>query len=280
MSRVLSFFYSSLLSLLVLLPISTISSVVHAEILVLVHGFNSNGSTWYQHGIIKALQDQGWQDGGSLVSSPHSGIYHHGPKNLMKYRTITVDLPSEAPLELQTQVLKNYFNYLHSQEPEQTFSIIAHSAGGVVSRMLLVANPHFKVHRLVTIASPHLGSGMAEVGEFVAKTPASIMGNVVGADNLDNAEILLNQLQREQPNTLLFWLNRQLHPNIEYVSIVRSAGTFFNHDIFVRSYSQDMRNISGIKHAISIPSYGEHELQYRDGILIAAIVNSAPEKHE
>jgi len=264
----------------IILPISflLITNSSFAEVLVLVHGFNSSGATWYKHGVVSTLQRSGWQNGGALVSHPVLGIYHRGPEKLLKHRVVTVDLPSEAPLELQAHVLQLYINYMSEQEPEQNFSLIAHSAGGVVARLLLVQQPNPKIHRLITIASPHLGSGMAEIGEIVAKSPMSIMGPIIGADDLDDAEILFNQLQREVPFTLLYWLNRQLHPDIEYISIVRNRGTFTNKDYFVRSYSQDMRNVPGIKRAITLPSYGEHELQYRDGFLITQIVNSPPDK--
>jgi len=249
-----------------------------AEVLVLVHGFSSSGATWYKHGTIPTLRRNGWQDGGSLVSHPALGVFHRGPERLLPYRTVTVDLPAEAPLELQAQVLQLYFDYMQQQEPEQTFTIIAHSVGGVAARLMLINKPNPKIHRLITIASPHLGSGMAEVAEFVAKTPLSIFGSVVELDDIDDAKILLNQLQRESPNSFLYWLNRQPHPDLEYISIVRTKGTFTNKDFYVRSYSQDMNNILGIKQSLFIPSFGEHELQYADGFLIAQIVNAPPDK--
>lgn len=102
-----------------------------------------------------------------------------------------------------------------------------------------------------------------------------MLAPIVDADIINHSEILLDQLQREEPGTFLFWLNRQQHPDINYFSIVRSDGSFFNKDFYVPSMSQDLRGIPGIKQAMSYPSYGKHELQYRDAFTIAHIVNQS-----
>jgi len=245
-----------------------------AEVLVFVHGYNSTGATWYKNGIFSTLKKSGWQDAGSLFPQPGLGVYHQGPQNLLKHRMLTVDLPSEAPLQIQADVLQNYFIFLEQQEPGQTYTLIAHSAGGIAARMMLLSYPNPNIRRFITIASPHLGSGMAEVAELVSKSPIGMMAPIVGADEISDADILFEQLQREKPFTLLFRLNRQVHPDIDYISIVRNHGTFFDKDFFVPAYSQDMRNVPGIKHALFIPSHGDHELQYRDGITISKIVNT------
>jgi len=143
----------------------------------------------------------------------------------------------------------------------------------VVSRYVTVRYPELPVKRLITIASPHLGTGMAELAELAAKTPASIVAPVFGVDIINRSEILMDQLKRQEPGSFLFWLNRQKHPDINYISIIRSHGSLLNKDYYVPSYSQDLRWVSGIKHAFSLPSSGEHELQYKDVFILAQLVN-------
>ena len=244
----------------------------HAEILVFVHGYDSNANTWRNKGIFSFLQSQGWQDAGNLISHPN-GIFYQQPGELKPYRMVTVDLPSNAPAPVQAVLLAAYVETLRKQDPQQLFTLIGHSVGGVVSRYALVRYPELPVKRLITIASPHFGTGMAEVAEMAAKSPAGIIAPILGADIINHSEILLDQLQREEPGSFLFWLNRQKHPEINYFSIIRSHGSLFNKDYYVPSYSQDLRYIPGIHLAHSFPSKGKHELHYHDAFLIARLVN-------
>jgi pimeloyl-ACP methyl ester carboxylesterase len=261
------------LLVLTFLILSLISTIAKAEILVFVHGYDSSSSVWRNTGIFSYLQSQSWQDAGNLTYFQNRIVYQQA-KVLKPYRMVTVDLPSAAPIPIQSAILINYLSYLQQQAPEQSFSIIAHSVGGIVARLAIIENPKLKVKRIITIASPHGGTGMAEAAELIAKTPISILAPIVDADIINQSEILLNQLQREEPGSFLFWLNRQQHPDITYISIVRSDGTLFNKDFYVPSVNQDLRGVLGIKKAISYPSYGKHELQYRDGFIIAQLVNT------
>ncbi len=252
--------------------LSFFSTPIYAEILVFVHGYDSHASTWRNNGILAFLQNQGWQDAGNLISHP-DGVLYQQAKELKPFRMVTVDLPSNAPIFVQGELLAAYLVTLQQQDPQQLFTLIGHSVGGVVSRYTLVRFPKLPVKRLITIASPHLGTAMAEAAELAAKSPVGLVAPVVGADIINHSEILLDQLQREEPGSFLFWLNRQQHPQIIYYSIVRSHGSLLNNDFYVRSYSQDLRHVPGILVALSFPSYGKHELQYRDAFLIANLVN-------
>jgi triacylglycerol lipase len=246
--------------------------VAQAEILVFVHGYDSHANIWRGKSIFSFLQNQGWQDAGNLIAHPN-GIFNQQPKELKPFRMVTVDLPSYAPIQDQAVLLAAYIETLRKQDPEQNFTIIGHSIGGVVSRYAVVRYPELPINRLITIASPHLGTGMAEVAELAAKSPASVVAPVFGIDIINRSEILMDQLQREEPGSFLFWLNRQKHPNIKYISIVRSNGSILNKDYYVPSRSQDLRQVPGIYQAYSFPSYGKHELQYRDTFLISRLVN-------
>jgi triacylglycerol lipase len=259
--------------------LSFISNMTKAEILVFVHGYDSSSSVWRNTGIFSYLQSQAWQDAGNLTYFQNQIVYQQSlypqTKALKPYRMVTVDLPSAAPIPIQSAILTSYLIYLQKQDPQQSFSIISHSIGGIVARLSIIENPKLKLKRIITIASPHGGTGMAEAAELIAKTPISLLAPIVDADIINQSEILLDQMQREEPGSFLFWLNRQKHPDIEYISIVRSDGTFFNKDFYVPSVNQDLRGVPGIKRAISYPSYGKHGLQYRDGFIISRLVNQS-----
>ena len=57
----------------------------------------------------------------------------------------------------------NQFYQDHNELSERQFVIMAHSMGGLVARYALNTNPAFreKVHRLITLGTPHLGSPFA-----------------------------------------------------------------------------------------------------------------------
>jgi len=256
----------------ILLVVGLFSSFTQAEVLVFVHGYDSHANIWRGKGLFSFLQSEGWQDAGNLIAHPN-GIIHQQPKELKAYRMVTVDLPSYAPIQEQAVLLAAYIETLRKQDNKQVFTLIGHSIGGVVSRYATVRYPELPVKRLITIASPHLGTGMAELAELAAKSPASIVAPVFGVDIINRSEILMDQLRRQEPGSFLFWLNRQKHPDINYISIIRSHGSLLDKDYYVPSYSQDLRWIPGIRQAISFPSTGEHELKYKDVFIIARLVN-------
>lgn len=259
------------LSFLFILPLAA-----HADILLMIHGYQSAGDTWRYHGVTRPLSAYGWLDAGYYAPGP-GGVIHHGPamdnKGLF---FVTAELPSEAPVEIQANLLNSYLRAISAIYPEQPVKIVAHSAGGIVARLALVRDATLPVSQLVTVATPHLGTGMAELGEMLADSPLGFFAPLFGADEINRSEHLYSQLGREHDNYFLFWLNRQPHPAISYVSIVRNDGSMFGGDIFVPSYSQDMSNVPAIGPMSRIVlTPGDHELKFADGQVIAAIVTPA-----
>ena len=201
-----------------------ISSAAAADIAVFVHGYQSGGNTWRMHGIIPALVSHGWKDSGTYYPTPYSVV--HDGQALEANSLVTVELPSEAPVEIQAGLLQMYLQDIVSQRPDQSIRLIGHSAGGIVSRLVLVGNPDLPVKQLITIATPHMGSPVAEMAEMAAKTPITLLTDITGFDDLNHrSKHLYSQLGREKENYFLFWLNRQPHPDIDYVAIVRADGS-------------------------------------------------------
>ncbi len=251
------------------------SAVVKADILVFIHGFDSNSTTWRKNGIVPQLQMLGWQDSGNLILNPAGQVLASQPPELKPFRMVTVDLPSTAPIQVQAGLLLRYIQFLQQQSPnEKNIVLIGHSAGGIVARYLMVTQPQLPISKLITIASPHRGSGMAEAVELASKMYIGDMFSMIGEDSIKDSEELMNQLQREEPGSFLFWLNRQPHPPAKYYSIIRMYGKFPNKDYLVPRENQDMRLVPGIRDGVlSFGSYGKHELHPRDAALIISLVN-------
>ena len=233
--------------------------------LVLVHGYLSEGNVWRATGIIYALQRAGWQDAGHLL--PHRLRLKYLPSPSTGRYVYTVTLPSEAPLPVQAQWLDFYLQNLQERHPDNSLILVGHSAGGVVARLSMVANP-IPVQGLITIASPHLGTDKAEWGTWLSNSPLSWITPCFGLSTINRSEGLYWDLIRESPATPLFWLNRQPHPKAFYASIVRVGG-----DKWVPPYSQDLNDVPALRgKAITVTTLGTHDLHPADGPTLVSLL--------
>jgi pimeloyl-ACP methyl ester carboxylesterase len=248
-----------------------ISSSAFADVAVFVHGYQSTGNIWREKGIIPLLVSHGWNDAGTYFPEPDK-VVHYGPE-IKGNSLVTVELPSEAPIEIQAGLLLLYLKDIVARHPEQSLRLIGHSAGGIVARLVLVNDSSLPVKQLITIATPHLGSPLAEMAETVANTPIRILAPLVGFDNPKRSKHLYSQLGREKENYFLFWLNRQPHPDIDYAAIVRADGSLLKGDVVVPSYSQAMSGVPAIgQKARLILTPGNHSLKFADGQLILPLI--------
>lgn len=246
-----------------------------ADTLVLVQGYLGSAGSWRVSGIAPLLHQRGWVDAGHLHTAPDWRIRSTVPTPNSTNRLYTVDLPTEAPIAFQAQVLSANLAEVARLHPSERIAIAAHSAGGIVARFALVTNPGLKVDTLVTIASPHMGTATAEAGSMIGHSPLSWFAPFFGANTINRSQVLYRDLWRERPDTLLGWLNRQPHPSLRYVSVVRSndvriplAG-----DSVVSGWSQDMNAVPALAgRAERLVSPGEHGLRTDDGLLIADLL--------
>lgn len=255
-----------------------ISTYVHADIAVLVHGYHSNGSSsWRVNGIVQHLNRYGWQDAGIYTPEGNHALFGISLANSGLF-VVTAELPSESPIEIQASLLSRYLNDISEHFTEQKIHIIAHSAGGIVARLALVniyqQGKQANISQLITIATPHLGSVIAEVAKRTSNSPLSIIAPVLGASEINRAKILYQQLGREEKNSFLFWLNRQPHPPMKYTSIIRKNGSFIKGDWLVPAQSQNMALVPAIgKNAQVILTKGDHYLDYRDVFLFLPLLS-------
>ncbi|MGB1012396.1 MAG: esterase/lipase family protein, partial [Thiolinea sp.] len=151
-------------SIIFLMPVQS-----RAETLVLIPGFQSKGMDWRLTQVATALQKRGWVDGGNFT------LTRKGMLNPVKQQKrpakifYTVDLMTEARVADQARMLQEYLQeiYLRRKEP---LALTGHSAGGVVARHWLVTANNVPVNALITIASPHLGTPLAELSSVLSNS--------------------------------------------------------------------------------------------------------------
>ncbi len=254
-----------------------------ARVAVLVHGYLSDAGTWEYSGVNAMLRQAGWQQAGHLGISPTGFIdqpLSHQDSDRLFY---TVNLPSLAPAPVQASWLKSALERISARHPDEEITIVGHSAGGVVARLTLVQYGAGKVSRLITIAAPHLGTDKAiraldavDNGGMFGMIKEWIVREEIGDRLYNTLEVsrgILFNLVPPAPGTLLFWLNMQPHPDIEYVSVIRSGGYVIAGDLVVPPFSQDMNQVPALrgKSKVYITVQG-HELTPNDGRLLAEIL--------
>lgn len=259
------------ISIFLLLP-----SLASADIAVFVHGYHSTGHTWRYNGITTILAANDWNDAGSYTLKGNLVYYGHPLSNTGKH-LITAELPSEAPIDVQAALLNQYLDDITKHFPEQKIHLIGHSAGGLVTRLALVNNhsqaKKDNVIQLITIATPHLGSPIANMAEKASDTPIGFFAPFIGANEINRAEELYKQLGNEDKNHFLFRLNRQAHPPMRYTSIIRADGSILNGDWLVPSRSQNMAFVPAIgRNAQIFLTPGEHHLKYADGFILVRLL--------
>lgn len=269
---------NSLSILLPLLVLVFIPGLAWAKTLVMIPGFQAQGMDWRFNQVTPMLQANGWIDGGNYTMTT-AGIVNDTrlkarPEDVM----FTLNLPTAAAIATQAAILNNYLKLIY-QRRKEPLVLVGHSAGGVVARHWLVTAAQVPVEALVTIATPHVGTPMAEVTSVLLSN-ADILNMVsqLGFKHLANAKSLLADLQEERPGNYLYWLNHQPHPAIRYAAIVRSGDQAESMDFIVPEYSQDMNHVYAIKdRAERWNSTDSHFLSANDGHLLAAIMDYIPQ---
>ncbi len=247
---------------------------------MLVHGYLASADSWEVTGINSLLDANGWKRGGLITSAPAMAApVFVGPGKDAANKVYVVDLPAEAPIIVQTDQFLAMLATIQALHPDDSLVIVGHSAGGIVARTALVRGNIQNVKALITIASPHVGTTLANRA-IDATDESGIFGGLKsffggsGYDTLRRSRGLLFDLAHPYPGSLLYWLNAQQHPDIKYVSVVRLDPVGFAGDELVPGYSQDMNNIPAMqgKSSVFVTPAG-HTLVTEDGTTLLQILN-------
>ena len=265
------FILAVVMSLLVL-----IHQPLQAQQLVLVQGYLNKPSSWSDAGITQVLMQNGWDYGGEFFHGSDGVRFLTPPQTASSgKRFYQVSLPTEAPLRVQAFYLTAYLKKLINENPGEEISLVGHSAGGRVARYSMVSNPDLGISRLITIASPHLGTDSAALGRMLGDTPLTLLAPLVGANTLNRSQGLNSELLPEAPGRFLFWLNRQVHPPAEYISIVRDQDSSHGGDWVVPQQSQYLEHVYALRNrAFSYVVPASHNLTRPDGWLILDLLEA------
>ncbi len=222
-----------------------------ADIMVLVHGYLSSADVWETTGINDVLDANGWKRAGLFVGSARGPQLFVRPGPATPNAVYVANLPFEAPIDVQTDALHRILAQVHRLHPDQSLVLAGHSAGGLIARAVLVKYPHPEVNTLITIAAPHLGTYRAYQALSLTRNhgPFNFVKRVIGGNDyvsLKHSRALMRDLLPSHPGSFLDWLNRQPHPDIRYVSVIRMHPPGLPGDDLVPGYSQDMNNVPAL----------------------------------
>ncbi|PLX38392.1 MAG: hypothetical protein C0606_09320 [Hyphomicrobiales bacterium] len=247
---------------------------VQAETLVLIQGYLGSAGSWRHSGVAPVLVASGWADGGHLTLGPR-GVAALTAAPDAAQRFYTLDLPTEAPVGVQARLLNAYVDWVAARHKDDPIVLVGHSAGGVVARFVMVTRRDRAVRGLITIASPHLGSGLADTASAIGNSPLAMVAPLFGGGTLNRSRGLYQDLGTAGPQNLVGWLNMQTHPDAHYVSVIRTENPHHPGagDDVAEGWRQDLRNVPALKgRAKSYASPGGYELRADDGYVIANVV--------
>jgi len=249
--------------------------VAAAETLMLIQGFLANGEGWRDSGVTHILTQAGWQDAGELSLAQESVRSDQPPAPALR-RFYTVDLPTYTPLMVQAQRLGRYIDFVRERHPYSALILAGHSAGGVLARLYMVQHKAQPFAALITVASPHLGTPIADLGLAAGERALSWMATLIGKDALDYSWGLFRDLEVERPHNFLGWLNHQPYPPAIYTSIVHEPRAPYIRslsDWLVPAWSQDMNDVYALHgRTDTVVVSAGHGLCPADGRLLVRIL--------
>ena len=264
---------------LFILSLLLLCTPAQADVMLLIHGYLGDAYSWEKSGINDELHQRGWSRAGMFQGSaygPQLFVTDYGDaKNLVYVAT----LPSELPVMVQADVLKSIIDIIEQNHADQEIILVGHSAGGVVARMAMIRHQLKNIKALITIASPHIGTGRADQALNITKNhgPFNIVKNVVGGDGYDalkHSRGLMVDLRHPQPGNMLYWLNSQPHPDIHYASIIRLNNNGASGDYYVPGFSQNMNNVPALQGKSStFTTPTSHFLVRQDADTIISIID-------
>jgi triacylglycerol lipase len=254
------------------------SLVARADVLVLVHGYLGSAHSWEESGVSAVLDSRGWKRAGMVVPAPGGAQLIAAPVTGSQgdNRVYSVELPSMAPLMVQADQLQMMLKAVAERHPAERLILAGHSAGGVVARLALVRGS--RADALITIASPNLGTARAieALDATDGSGPIGMIKDFFGGElyhTVKHSWGVLVDLTPAHPGSLLYWLNAQRHPAIEYYSVVRTGPVGLG-DELVPIFSQDLNNVPALKgKAEVLPLAAGHQLNPQDGAALLSIIN-------
>ncbi len=262
----------------------TFSPIVSADVLVLIHGYMGSPNSWESSHINDILDTEGWKRGGVIVPDTRNFYPDRrlaGNKKQPKNITYVIDMPWMRPLQEQSDYLKVAMDQVLKMRPDEKITLVGHSAGALAARLWLVRYYNPAVVRMVSIAAPNLGTPRAYDALDLTDPifpPLDAVRNMFGGKLYNTVrgsrELVYDFTPPSERNpNILYWLNQQAHPKIEYISIVREDRRGRDKDWLISANSQDMNNVPALHGKVKtyiVPQ--RHPLNFEDGVLLATLL--------
>lgn len=249
-----------------------------ADVMLLIHGYLGDATSWEKSGINEELHQRGWARAGMFRSSPQGPQLFVIDSNNAENLVYVATLPSQAPVMTQADVLKSIVDIVQQRHKDEKILLVGHSAGGVIARMALIRHQLTNVKALITIASPHIGTGRADQALDITANhgPFNMLKSFVGGsdyDALKHSRGLMVDLRHPQPGNMLYWLNSQPHPDIQYASIIRLNNDGNTGDYYVPGFSQNMNNVPALQgRSATFTTATSHFLVKQDAETIISLI--------
>lgn len=254
-----------------------------ADVLVLVHGYLGTAQSWAEAGALARLEWRGYRLAGVLGYGPQGVTFAPAARGETDKPVYTVNLPSQAPVAIQADWLAAQLREVRRRHPTEPINIAAHSAGGIVARMMLVRHGALGVRHLITVATPHFGTGRAlqaldvtNDGGLFGPIKSWLVRRKTGDALYATVRMsrgLLVDLAPPAPGNLLWWLNQQPHPDITYTSIMRIGTFYMPGDQVVPPLSQDLNRAPALAGKVQTYMMAQgHLLTPQDGDLVGNLL--------
>lgn len=260
-------------------PLLLFASIpLHADVMLLIHGYLGDANSWEKSGINDELHLQGWARAGMFRGSPQGPQLFVTENKNASNQVYVATLPSDTPVMIQADVLKNIIDIIRQNHANEKIILVGHSAGGVVARMALIRHQLQNIKALITIASPHIGTGRADQALDITANhgPFNLVKSFVGGNDYDalrHSRGLMIDLRHPQPGNMLYWLNSQPHPDILYASIIRLNNDGATGDYYVPGFSQNMNNVPALQgNSSTYTTPTDHFLSRQDANTILSII--------
>jgi len=239
------------------------------EPVILIAGYGNGADIWEKEGFTSFLKNKD-----SLI---YGGVW-----NILRCRNDSINIKiadtfsvafsdSTGNIDKLADELTEIIDFITQKTGANKVVLIGYSMGGLIARRYLVQteNNH-KVKALVTIATPHKGSYLANVlygGELILGGTESVIVNIMSS--LLNRPIkgeAISQMIQSGKESFLVKMNNKTHPtDIQYHSIIaqstlssklkwiykKTGIATYDGDYVVSCQSQSMSNVAGIKVKVS-----------------------------
>jgi len=256
-----------------------------AEVLVLVHGYMGSPASWENSGINGILERNGWPRGGLIIPDTNEFIpapRSKRPGQRSKNISYMIDMPWMLPLVEQSDYLGKAMQRVLKLRPNENITLIGHSAGALVARLWLIEFKNPAVKRFISIAAPNLGT-LRAIDALELTDPVfgpidavrSMFGGKLYNTVRHSRDLVYDFTPPSQRNpNVLYWMNQQPHPDIQYISVVREDRRGIDKDWLMSADSQDLNNVSALRgKATTYVVPQDHSLNWEDGQLLVSILS-------